>query len=324
MVFEYRPIHETGLLAAFGDSTGSVVENGRLTLANTVGKGYIQGFDLSPSIKMMVHHYVLTDELVFRRIAAKTERDTLTLTFHNVLSEEADRSNGRVNTGSRLPSVQVTSANMDFETIFPAQAPISTIIIAVRLTLLHELIHPSGQHAYLQTIMANPRPYLYEEISSPDIQDVAALIVRANVPEPLQTFYYRLKAEELIYLFLLDFLRRQDVPSQPLRTEDVKQLYTIRDKLMTNLPIVPNLPELARLAGMSESKMTRLFRQIFGSSIYDYFQTVRMQEAAYLLREQKLSVSEVGYRLGFSNLSHFGRLFEKHTGFKPKKYVTRL
>jgi AraC-like DNA-binding protein len=46
-----------------------------------------------------------------------------------------------------------------------------------------------------------------------------------------------------------------------------------------------------------------------------------MQEAARLLRVRRLSVSEVGYALGFSNLSHFSRLFEQHIGLKPKKYA---
>jgi len=33
----------------------------------------------------------------------------------------------------------------------------------------------------------------------------------------------------------------------------------------------------------------------------------------------KLSVSEVSYRLGFTNLSHFSRVFDQHTGLKPKR-----
>ena len=45
-----------------------------------------------------------------------------------------------------------------------------------------------------------------------------------------------------------------------------------------------------------------------------------MQHAASLLREKGLSVSEAGYELGFSNLSHFSRLFEKLIGSKPKQY----
>jgi AraC-like DNA-binding protein len=39
-----------------------------------------------------------------------------------------------------------------------------------------------------------------------------------------------------------------------------------------------------------------------------------------LLKEEKLSVSDAGYRLGFTNLSHFSRVFEEHIGIKPKKY----
>ncbi|WP_299780834.1 helix-turn-helix transcriptional regulator [uncultured Formosa sp.] len=77
---------------------------------------------------------------------------------------------------------------------------------------------------------------------------------------------------------------------------------------------------LAQLAGFSESKLKRLFKQIFGNSLYDYYQVFRMKEAARLLKENKLSVSEVGYKIGFSNLSHFSRVFEKHVGLKPKKY----
>jgi len=45
-----------------------------------------------------------------------------------------------------------------------------------------------------------------------------------------------------------------------------------------------------------------------------------MKEAALLLKEKKRSVSDVGYELGFTNLSHFSRVFAQHIGMKPKKY----
>jgi AraC-like DNA-binding protein len=45
-----------------------------------------------------------------------------------------------------------------------------------------------------------------------------------------------------------------------------------------------------------------------------------MKEAARLLKEEKLSVSDVGYQLGFTNLSHFSRIFAAHIGMKPKQY----
>jgi AraC-like DNA-binding protein len=89
---------------------------------------------------------------------------------------------------------------------------------------------------------------------------------------------------------------------------------------LNDLSQQPSLPELAKLGGMSETKMKDLFRQVFGDSIYHYYQTARMEEAAYLLRYKNYSVTEAGYQLGFTNLSHFSRLFDRHHQQKPKKY----
>ena len=72
---------------------------------------------------------------------------------------------------------------------------------------------------------------------------------------------------------------------------------------------------------MNELKLRRLFTQVFGMGIYDCYQHLRMKEAARLLREEKLTVSEAGYQMGFENLGHFTKVFEKHIGKKPKKYV---
>ncbi|WP_460967882.1 helix-turn-helix domain-containing protein [Spirosoma migulaei] len=59
------------------------------------------------------------------------------------------------------------------------------------------------------------------------------------------------------------------------------------------------------MAGMSLSKLNRLCKQFFGCGPCSYYQTMRLKKAASLLREKQLSVSEVGYGLGFSNLNHF-------------------
>lgn len=53
---------------------------------------------------------------------------------------------------------------------------------------------------------------------------------------------------------------------------------------------------------------------------FSYYQKLRMKIATQLLKENKMSVSEVGYALGFSNLSHFIKVFEEHNGIKPKAF----
>jgi AraC-like DNA-binding protein len=198
----------------------------------------------------------------------------------------------------------------------------NTILITVHVNLLKDLLNKKEGNTLLQHIISGNQPYLYEEIISPEIQQVAAKIFEANLPEQLSDFYFKLRAEELIFLFLTELLKRQQTHAYPLNAADVKVMYQIRDRLMSDLSTPPDLAELTLFSNMSESKMNRLFKQIFGNSIYNYYQTLRMNEAAYLIREQRLSISEAGYRLGFTNLSHFTRIFEKHIGLKPKKYST--
>ena len=105
-----------------------------------------------------------------------------------------------------------------------------------------------------------------------------------------------------------------------VNSADAERLLQVHNHLLTDLSTPPVLRELAQQAAMSETKLKQLFKQTFGSSVYTYFQQARMKEAAFLLKQGQHSVAEVGYELGFSNLSHFSRLFEKHYGLHPKRY----
>jgi len=323
MVFEFKTSGETTLMEAFASFLGSKVQNGLIEIPENIGKGYVQGYMLGSSLKLMIHRYILKEDLIFRRIAVKELKYDITFTFHAILSFAKDQKNNNTFPGSnydRFPSVQITSANIDYETLFPANSSINTIIIVIHRNDLKNLLSEKEEHKILQNILSEYRPYFYEEILSPKMQDVAAEITGSHTPKELNNFFYKLKAQELIYLFFIELLKRQDLKSYPLNASDVKFAYLIKDKIISDLSIVPNLSELARFSGMSESKLKRLFKQIFGNSIYNYYQVLRIKEAAYLIKEQKLSVSEAGYRLGFTNLSHFSRLFERHIGLKPKKY----
>ena len=70
---------------------------------------------------------------------------------------------------------------------------------------------------------------------------------------------------------------------------------------------------------MSAPKLRYLFKQTFGQNVFAYYQTQRMHEVARLLREQHLSVAEVGYQVGFTNLSHFARVFQRYQDLTPNK-----
>jgi len=271
----------------------------------------------------MIHQTELNEELLLHRPAENGIGDKVVFSFRNLLPS-LDQPAGRpaaVHRAEALPAVQVSSAALDFALRLPARVPISAIILEVDVSLFADLLGPAEPPGILQTIVAGQHQALYEELVSPAMQAVAADILAATTARaPLHRYYLKIKAEELIYLFLAELLKRQHAPVYPLSAADARQLYLVRDQLLADLSEPPSLPALARLAGLSESKLKRLFKQVFGDTLYNYYQTVRMREAAQLLKDQQLTVTEVGYQLGFKNLSHFTRIFERYIGSKPKKY----
>jgi AraC-like DNA-binding protein len=115
-------------------------------------------------------------------------------------------------------------------------------------------------------------------------------------------------------------MQREELPASNMHIEDIKPIYAVKAHLQTTLDQPPNIAALAKNAGISEPKLRKLFKQTFGKDVFEYYQFGRMQQAARLLKDNHLTVSEVGYQLGFTNLSHFSRVFEAHFGIKPKKY----
>ncbi len=159
---------------------------------------------------------------------------------------------------------------------------------------------------------------------SDDILRTVNDIAKQQQPIRLASYYYKLKAMELIFYLFQSLSKREKYVPRKLNENDIKSIYKVRDKLVSSLHKPSSIAELKQIAGMNELKMRKLFTQVFGMGIYDYYQHLRMKEAARLLRDEKLSVSEVGYQMGFENLSHFTRVFEKHIGKKPKKYSSEL
>jgi AraC-like DNA-binding protein len=313
-----------GLLPALAELIGAKIENGILQIPEDKGKGYIRGFMLGSTIGMMLRDCELNDDLLVRRQGSPNAPERIVILFNNVFNSKYGIENhtDQFSVINDLPSVQIGKGKMNFETLHPRKAKFRSLMLAIDAANLKELLGQNEENIILKNILTNEHPLLFEELVSPQIQKVVSEIIDVTIPETLQNFYFKIKAEELICLLFAELLKRENTPVHALNELDVQKIYQIRDFMLSTLDIPPVLSELATKAGMSESKLKRLFKQIFGNSLFNYYQNFRMKEAARLLKEHKLSVSEVGFRMGFINLSHFTKVFEEHIGMKPKKFST--
>jgi signal transduction histidine kinase/ligand-binding sensor domain-containing protein/DNA-binding response OmpR family regulator len=99
-------------------------------------------------------------------------------------------------------------------------------------------------------------------------------------------------------------------------------LKTVFEQLRANL-VKPdfNVAELSGMLNMSRSLVYRKIKMLTGLSPTEYIRSLRLQEAAKLLRSHQYKVFEVVYMVGFSDLKYFRQCFAKEFGVSPSEYM---
>lgn len=104
------------------------------------------------------------------------------------------------------------------------------------------------------------------------------------------------------------------------RNELYRRVQRARDFIHACYAKPVTLASAARAAAMSPFHFLRTFRQITGQTPLTYLQHVRLEQAARLLRETALPVSEIAVQVGYQSLGSFSTLFAKHTELPPTAY----
>lgn len=310
---------ETDILEKLAVLLETKVKNRRVIIPEKFGRGYLARFIFNEHIRMLIVDYELNKELIVQTQQIRPQAETIVFKFQNIASKTGiPLGDEQLN---KTPSVLITTKGMNTDVILPSHINTAAIHIAVEANYLNRLFGLSEKSAVLQSLSHNSQQLLFEEMTYPSLQRIVDEIMNKSVDEKFELVYFKIKAEELICRLLMELEKREEQHLYALNIHDIQAIYKVKDQMLKVLDTPPNINELAASAGMSVSKLQRLFKQIFGGSIFSYYQDVRMKEAARLLKEEMLSVSEVGYQMGFTNLSHFSRVFDKHIGMKPKQYT---
>jgi AraC family transcriptional regulator len=81
-----------------------------------------------------------------------------------------------------------------------------------------------------------------------------------------------------------------------------------------------SLKELSRVAGVHPVTISKNFSKYFACSLGDYIRRVKIEKSLCLIKQKNTTLTEVAFRSGFADQSHFIRTFKAATGFLPKEY----
>lgn len=122
----------------------------------------------------------------------------------------------------------------------------------------------------------------------------------------------------LVQVYTAYLQRTQDQhASPPAWATQLREL--IQDHLDTNLSL--RLTEAAEALQVNPTYLSREFARYFDNlSFGEYIRKLRIDKALHLLDTTAYSVGEIAYLTGFSDQSHFTRIFKQHTGQSPAAY----
>ncbi|GAB2687814.1 AraC family transcriptional regulator [Mucilaginibacter koreensis] len=326
MIFSFSATPGFDFMSQFASHIGVKIEGDVLPIPEQLGRGYIRRLSFHADFKITLHHYVLKEDLVIKRNASGLGNELITIFFYSneqVLGIAYNDGQDVQFTERNESAIQVTSNDLNSTIRFPQGHQIHYAVVAVTPAYLKALLKLNELNSTIETITTSGKSFLFFENMNAETKLLLKNLSTVDMMNGLNLFFIHIKVQELLYQLFHKLAQRDSAAHQNINNADAARLLHIRNEVLNDLSTPPVLPELAAIAAMSETKLKQLFKQLFGDTIYNYFQHARMEEAAFLLKQGKRSVAEVGYELGFTNLSHFSRLFEKHYGATPKKFSSK-
>lgn len=109
-----------------------------------------------------------------------------------------------------------------------------------------------------------------------------------------------------------------------LNETDEKRLDAVYRFTLNEYHRTVSLQEIAGVANMTVNSFCRYFKTRTRKSYLNFLTEFRIGQACKLLQQEEFSIADIGFRVGFGNLSNFNRKFRELNGCTPKEYRLRL
>jgi AraC family transcriptional activator of pyochelin receptor len=168
--------------------------------------------------------------------------------------------------------------------------------------------------------------YLQPSEMTPSMSLVANQILACPYHGLARKMYYESKTLELMVLQLTKLANKASGRDGHtlFNQEERERIRTARRILLDDLENPPSLLQLARMVGLTHTKLNKGFRAEYGTTVFDYLRQFRLEESRKLLDLSDMNVAEIAYATGFSSPSHFAKAFVAYFGVQPKAYQKEI
>jgi len=132
-----------------------------------------------------------------------------------------------------------------------------------------------------------------------------------------------IRCEHSVIEFLIHRLSLCDIALEDMSEEELSISKRAKDILLKTFSVPPTIYDLAHLCATNESKLKKVFKKVYKTTIYSYIQKLRLKEANILLKERSMSIGEISKKVGYKHQGHFSKLFFSTYGVYPKDLLKK-
>ena len=289
-----------------------------------VGNGFMSVINLRPGLMLGIGDYQLHESIA---VSFGWKSPPVVMGFNVSINFRATHGYGQAK-----KDVFMFNSGQSFIFYLPewqgvAKHPVGTPVRSVGIYMDPLLFNTfmEGQHDHIPTCMhdivkgADEGLCYHALTTTPAVNMAIHQILDCPYRGPLKRLYLESKTLELIAHNLAQLIVDKNGHNRPftLLPSDIERVREARDVLIRNMDNPPSLLELARQAGINKDKLNHGFRQVFGTSVFDYLRIHRLGRARELLESKEKNVTEVAFEVGYAQHCNFTKAFKKHFGINP-------
>jgi len=199
-------------------------------------------------------------------------------------------------------------------------------VMSFRFSPVHlsQFVKPNKLDTVTDNILHFKHPSSFSKILSlcGRIRGVLEALLNNTYTDSLENIYINAQTQMLL-LYSMECMLGDDKEVDTFQCKflaneaDREKIIKAREILLQHIGEPITIKELSRKVAINECYLKKGFKELYGTTVFDFYQSQRMEHARYLLYEKGLSVTEVSMMLGYSSISHFSTAFKKQTGLKP-------
>ena len=161
---------------------------------------------------------------------------------------------------------------------------------------------------------------IYHTLLSRQVCDMFEDMIEETLQK--QPFYEKLCIYKLLHL--LTVLEREILSVNHPDKDNFKRIARVVQHMNKFYHSAFTLKDYANMCNMSQYHFLRTFQKIAGCSPIEYRNNIRLQHAADLLLEERLTIEQIGSLVGYSSASYFSSAFKQRYTLSPKQYQKQM